>query len=359
MTAKVARARKRGQAVSDRAGGGRASAGALAGAPKPAAMAARTHQDCARRVLNVEAAALHAVRDKLDASFDRAVDVMAGCTGKVVVAGMGKSGIMCRKIAATLASTGTPALFLHAAEGAHGDSGMLMRGDVALLVSYSGETSEVVSMLPLIKRLGLALIVMTGRSTSTLARAANVVLDIGVSEEACPLGLAPTASTTATVALGDSLALALLEHRGFQPEDFAILHPGGALGRRLLLRVCDLMHRDGDVPWVSVGTLLKDALLEMTTKRLGVTGVCDERGALVGIITDGDLRRGLERTGDIKGLTAGALMTADPKTIHGEALAAEAVAVMERHAITSLFVLEDGRPIGLIHLHDLLRAGVV
>lgn len=317
------------------------------------------HRECARRVLDVEAAALVALRDRLDASFDHAVEIMAGCTGKVVVAGMGKSGIMCRKIAATLASTGTPAFFLHAAEGAHGDSGMLMRGDVALLVSYSGETSEVISMLPLIKRLGVPMIAMTGRATSTLAGSADVVLDIGVAAEACPLGLAPTASTTATVALGDGLALALLEHKGFQPEDFAVLHPAGALGRRLLLRVSDLMHRDAEVPLVGLGTLMKDALLEMTAKRLGVTGVCNDGGELVGVVTDGDLRRGLERGSDIKELTAGAVMTPNPKTIDREALAAEAVTIMERHSITSLFVVDGQRPVGLLHLHDLLRAGVV
>jgi len=325
---------------------------------KPSAEDGR-HRECARRVLDVEAAALIALRDRLDASFDRAVEIMAACTGKVIVAGMGKSGIMCRKIAATLASTGTPAFFLHAAEGAHGDSGMLMRGDVALLVSYSGETNEVVSLLPLIKRLAVPTIAMTGRATSTLAGNADVVLDIGVAAEACPLGLAPTASTTATVALGDGLALALLEHKGFQPEDFAVLHPAGALGRRLLLRVSDLMHRDAEVPLVGLDTLMKDALLEMTAKRLGVTGVCNADGELVGVVTDGDLRRGLERGSDIKELTAGAVMTANPKAIDREALAAEAVTIMERHTITSLFVLDGQRPVGLLHLHDLLRAGVV
>jgi arabinose-5-phosphate isomerase len=317
------------------------------------------HQDCARRVLDIESAALRALRDRIDGSFDRAVELMAQCRGKIVVAGMGKSGVMCRKIAATLASTGSPALFLHAAEGVHGDSGMLMKGDVVLLVSYSGETEEIVRMLPLIKRLGLPLVGMTGRTRSTLASAADVVLDISVAEEACPLGLAPTASTTATVALGDSLALALLEHKGFEATDFAILHPGGILGRRLLLRVCDLMHRDADVPLVDGNTSLKDTLIEMTSKRLGVTAVCNDLGELIGVVTDGDLRRGLERVENLEGLTARALMTSNPKTIAAEALAAEALAVMERHAITSLFVAERRRPIGVVHLHDLLRAGVV
>jgi arabinose-5-phosphate isomerase len=317
------------------------------------------HQEQARRVLEIEAAAVLALRDRIDESFDRALALIADCGGKVVIAGIGKSGIMCRKIAATLASTGTPALFLHAAEGIHGDSGMLMKGDVVVVVSYSGETVEIVSMLPLVKRLGLPLIAMTGRPTSTVARAADAVLDVGVAEEACPLGLAPTASTTATVALGDALALALLEYKGFQPDDFAMLHPGGILGRRLLLRVADLMHRGAAVPLVDVETPLKDTLLEMTSKRLGVTGVCNSEGELIGVITDGDLRRGLERVHDIPGLTAQALMTTSPKKIAASALAAEAVTVMERHAITSLFILERRRPVGIIHLHDLLRAGVV
>ena len=327
--------------------------------PVPSPGLPSPHQECARRVLGIEVEALFAVRDRIDESFDRAVALIAGCTGKVVIAGMGKSGIMCRKIAATLASTGTPALFLHAAEGIHGDSGMLMRGDVVVAVSYSGETAEVVSMLPLVKRLGLPLIAMTGRKTSALARAADAMLDVSVAEEACPLGLAPTASTTATVALGDALALALLEYRGFRAEDFAVLHPGGALGRRLLLRVSDLMHCGAEIPLVGVDTSLKDTLLEMTSKRLGVTGVCNEAGHLIGVITDGDLRRGLERVVEISGLAASSLMTVSPKTIAQEALAAEAVALMERHAITSLFILERRRPIGIIHLHDLLKAGVV
>lgn len=338
-----------------------AEAGRTAGALKPVSKRdlCDSHQECARRVLDIEGKALLALRDRIDASFDRAVELLAGCRGKVVVTGIGKSGIMCRKMAATLASTGTPALFLHAAEGSHGDSGMLMRGDVVVMVSYSGETEEVVRMLPVVKRIDLPLIAVVGRPDSTIARVADAVLDIGVSEEACPLGLAPTTSTTATVALGDALALALLEHKGFREEDFAVLHPAGTLGRRLLLRVVDLMHRGADMPLVRVDNSLKDTLVEMTSKRLGVTGVCDSRGELVGVVTDGDLRRGLERVQDIRGVTAEMFMTRSPKTIAETALAAEAVAVMERHAITSLFILQHRRPIGVIHLHDLLRAGVV
>jgi arabinose-5-phosphate isomerase len=314
----------------------------------------------ARRVLDVEAAALRAVRDRLGGAFERAIDVLLGCRGKVVVTGVGKSGIVCRKIAATLASTGTPAFFLHAGEGSHGDLGTLVRGDVLLAVSNSGETEEVLRLLPVARRFGIPLLAVVGKLDSTLGRSADVTLDVSVPEEACPLGLAPTASTTATMALGDALAIALLEERGFSSEDFALLHPAGALGRRLL-RVEDVMHAGRAVPLVRPEASLKDVLLEITSKRLGVTGVIDGTGDLLGVVTDGDLRRGLERAADIRALTARDLMTTSPKTIAAGALAAEAVAVMERHAITSLFILADGarRPAGVIHLHDLLRAGVV
>ena len=314
----------------------------------------------ARRVLEIERRALDALGDRLDWRFARALEILLACRGRVIVTGVGKSGLVCRKIAATLASTGTPAFFLHAGEGSHGDLGTLMRGDVLLAVSNSGESAEVLSILPLARRLGLAVIALCGAADSTLARGADVVLDVSVPEEACPLGLAPTASTTAQMALGDALAIALLEERGFSTEDFALLHPAGALGRQLQ-RVADLMHRGDKVPLVPERAPLKDTLLEITAKRLGVTGVLNPAGELVGVITDGDLRRGLERAADLRALTAGDLMTRAPKTIAGDALAAEAVAVMERHAITSLFILTDGsrRPAGVIHLHDLLRAAVV
>jgi arabinose-5-phosphate isomerase len=314
----------------------------------------------ARRVLEVEAGALASLRDRVDGRFAAAIELLLACRSKVVVTGVGKSGIVCRKIAATLASTGTPAVFLHAGEGSHGDLGTLVRGDVLVAVSYSGETTEVLGLLPAARRLGVPLIAVCGDVGSTLARGADVLLDVSVPEEACPLNLAPTASTTATMAIGDALAIALLEERGFSAEDFALLHPGGALGRRLL-RVEDLMHRGGELPIVSEQASLNDTLVEITSKRLGVTGVVDGRGDLLGIITDGDLRRGLERAPDIRTLTARDLMTTAPKTIAAAALGAEAVAVMERHRITSLFVLTDGsrRPAGVIHLHDLLRAGVV
>jgi len=323
----------------------------------------------ARRVLDIETAGLTALRDRLDAAFARAVDILLACRGKVVVTGVGKSGIVCRKIAATFSSTGTPAFFLHAGEGGHGDLGTLVRGDVLLAVSKDGESAEVLSLLPVARRLSTPLIAICGNPGSTLARSADVVLDVSVPEEACPLGLAPTASTTAMMALGDALAITLLEERGFSMEDFALLHPGGTLGRRLL-RVEELMHRGADVPLVSEHAPFKDTLLEMTSKRLGVTGVVDAAGELVGVITDGGLRRGLERAADLRALTARDLMALGrrdpagdnaPKTIAGGALAAEAVATMERLEITSLFVLADGtrKPAGVIHLHDLLRAGVV
>jgi arabinose-5-phosphate isomerase len=314
----------------------------------------------ARRVLSIEAGAIAALASRLDRRFERALQMLAACTGKVVVTGMGKSGIICRKIAATLASTGTPALFLHAAEAAHGDAGVFTKGDTVLALSSSGESEELVRLLPLIKRMDMPLIALTGEPMSTLGRAADVVLDVSVAEEACPLGLAPTASTTAALALGDALAVALLERKGFGADDFAVLHPAGALGRRFL-KVEDLMHTGAAVPLVGLQTPFRDTLLEITGKRLGVTGVLAANGDLAGVITDGDLRRALERQDDIRKTVAADIMTRNPKTIAASAAAAQAVAVMERHSITSLFILDpDGRkPAGIIHLHDLLKAGVV
>lgn len=316
----------------------------------------------AREVLEIEAQGILKLKDRLGAEFSRAVDLLFACEGKVVVTGLGKSGQIGRKIAATLASTGTPAFFLHAAEGLHGDLGMIARHDSVLAVSNSGETEEVLKLVPMIKRWGLPLVVITGSARSTLARAGDAVLDVEVPEEACPLGLSPTTSTTATLAMGDALAVVLLEKRGFQEEDFLVRHPGGTLGRRLLLRTSDLMHRGEAVPLVSRETALRDALLEISSKRLGVTGVTGAAGELVGVITDGDLRRALtRRDGNILALEAGDIMTRNPKTIPANALAAEAVAIMERFAITSLFIVdpEGHRPEGIIHLHDLLRAGIV
>ena len=317
-------------------------------------------QQRARRVLEVERAGIAAVGERLGPSFDRALDVLLACRGKVVITGVGKSGIVGRKIAATLASTGAPALFLHASEGSHGDLGVLATGDVLIAASYSGETREILRLLPLAQRLGIPLIALTGAPASSLGRAADVALDVSVPEEACPLGLAPTASTAATMALGDALAVALFEERGFTADDFALLHPGGALGRRLL-RVEDLMRGGDALPRVLDDASLMDSVAEISNKRLGVTTVVDAAGDLVGVITDGDLRRGLQRAADIRTLVARDLMTGSPKTIGRSALAAQAVAVMERYPITSLIVLEDGtrRPVGVIHLHDVLRAGVV
>ncbi len=314
----------------------------------------------ARDVLNIEIKGVSALIERLDENFIRAVELIHHCRGKIVVTGLGKSGLICRKIAATLSSTGTPAFFLHPADGIHGDLGMVVRDDIVLAVSNSGETEELLKLLPHFKLHSLKLIVMTGKPDSTLAKAGDVVLNVGVAEEACPLGLAPTASTTAALVIGDALAVVLLEKKGFKEEDFAIRHPGGVLGRKLLLRVEDLLHGGDRLPLVGEEVPMKEALFEITSKRLGVTGVIDAKGDLTGIITDGDLRRGLERQGDIFRLQAKDLMTRDPKTITADRLAAEAVAIMKQHTITSLFVLENGgrKPLGVVHLHDLVKAGI-
>lgn len=276
--------------------------------------------------------------------------------------GMGKSGLVGRKIASTFASTGTPSFFLHPAEGLNGDFGMLAKEDLIIAISNSGETRELLEVLPLIKRYGNRLITLTGHVNSTLSKAADVNLDIHVKEEACPLGLAPTSSTTATLALGDALAIALMGKRDFKKEDFAMLHPGGVLGKRLLLKVEDLMHVGNAFPKVSAKTLMKDAIFEITSKRLGVTAVCNPEGHLVGVITDGDLRRALEKFSDLFNREASEVMTKNPKWIEKDALAAQAVQRMEEFSITSLFVFNQAGekiPVGIIHLHDLLKAGVV
>ncbi|HUJ16874.1 MAG TPA: KpsF/GutQ family sugar-phosphate isomerase [Nitrospirota bacterium] len=317
----------------------------------------------AKRVLRIEAEAIGALIDRIDERFEQAVNLILSCEGRVVVSGMGKSGLIGKKIAATLASTGTPALFLHPAEGIHGDLGMVMRGDTVIALSNSGETDEMTRMLPSLKRLGIRIIAFTGNSESTLAKNSDVVIDVGVKEEACPLGLAPTASTTATLAMGDALAVALLEQRGFKEEDFACFHPGGTLGKKLLLRVRDLMHTGDDIPVVSEETLIKDAIYEISSKKMGVTAVVDSGGSLVGVITDGDLRRWMEKTersGDnLLSKRAKEIMTRNPKVASKDALAAEAVALMERNSITCLIVSDkSAKPEGVIHLHDLLKAGI-
>lgn len=314
----------------------------------------------AARVLAVEAAAIEGLREKLDARFGEAVDLLRVARGKVVVTGMGKSGLIARKIAATLASTGTPAFFLHPAEGIHGDIGMVVRGDVVIALSNSGETEEIVRLIPVFRRMGLPVIALTGNPESTLARYADVALDVGVREEACPLGLAPTASTTATLAMGDALAVVLFEEKGFSEEDFAQLHPGGALGRRLQT-VADLMQAGDAVPLVPSDVPLKDALLTISAKRLGVTGVVDGEGRLVGVITDGDVRRATSAGVDLYKTTAREVMTSSPKRIASTELAAGALRKMEEFSITSLFVFVPGdphRPVGIVHIHDLLKAGV-
>jgi arabinose-5-phosphate isomerase len=320
--------------------------------------------DQAKRVLRIEADAVAALINRVDERFERAVDMIMKCTGRVVVTGMGKSGLIAKKIAATLASTGTPALFLHPAEGIHGDLGMVTRGDTVIALSNSGETEEIARMLPSLKRIGIKIIALTGNTESTLAKNSDVVIDVGVKEEACPLGLAPTASTTATLAMGDALAVALLDKRGFKEEDFACFHPGGALGKRLLLRVKDIMHTGDAVPAVSEETMIKDAIYEISSKKMGVTSVLNSSGRLVGVISDGDLRRWMEKTEksgeNLLAKKAGDIMTKNPKVIGQDALAAEAVAVMENSSITCLIVTgPEGKPEGVIHLHDLLKAGVV
>ncbi len=319
-------------------------------------------REAARKVLQIEAGAVTALEERINDDFVRAVEMILACSGRVVITGMGKSGLICQKIAATMASTGTPALFLHPAEGVHGDLGMVAKGDVVIAVSNSGETEELTRILPVIKRMGLPLIAMAGRPESTLARAGDVFLDISVREEACPLQLAPTASTTATLAMGDALAVALLLQRGFREEDFALFHPGGALGKRLLLRVEDLMHGAGALPLVGPDTPLKDALYEISSKKLGITGVVDAQGELVGVFSDGDLRRTIEQGVELLHRPISEFMNRQPKRILRGNLAAKALQRMEEHAITSLFVFAsegDRVPVGVIHLHDLLRAGVM
>ncbi|MBM4198621.1 MAG: KpsF/GutQ family sugar-phosphate isomerase [Gammaproteobacteria bacterium] len=313
-----------------------------------------------RRALSIEIRGLAALEARIDAGFAAACQLCLDCRGRVVVTGMGKSGHVGGKIAATLASTGTPAFFLHPAEASHGDLGMITRDDVVLALSNSGETPELLTLLASITRLGLPLIALTGNPQSTLAREARVHLDVGVAEEACPLNLAPTASTTAALAMGDALAVALLEARGFTAEDFARSHPGGALGRRLLLRVKDVMRSGAAVPRVGPDTALADGLLEISSKGLGMTVVVDAAGHAIGVYTDGDLRRSLDRRVDIHGARIREVMTHPCKSIGPGELAAEAVHLMETHRITSLPVVDEhGVLVGALNVHDLLRSGVM
>ena len=320
----------------------------------------RNALDLAREVLAIEAKAIEALIARLDEKFTVALKLILHCRGRVVVSGMGKSGHIARKIASTMASTGTPAFFVHPGEASHGDLGMITADDVLIALSNSGESPELLTILPIVKRRGAKLISMTGNPASTMAREADVHLDASVAQEACPLGLAPTASTTAALALGDALAIALLDARGFGAEDFARSHPGGALGRRLLVHVGDLMHSGDDLPKVAETALLTEALLEMSRKGLGMTAVVGDADRLLGLFTDGDLRRALDKTLDIRAARVAEVMTHNPRTIGPDKLAAEAVQMMDQHKINGLLVVDaDGRLVGALNMHDLLRAGVV
>ena len=315
----------------------------------------------ARAVIATEARAIEVLHDRIDGRFLRACQLMFECHGRVVVSGMGKSGHIARKIAATLASTGTPAFFVHPGEASHGDLGMITQKDVVLALSNSGETDELLTILPVIKRQGIPLIVMTGNVDSSLASMGDVHLDVSVPAEACPLGLAPTASTTAALVMGDALAIALLEARGFTDEDFARSHPAGSLGRRLLVHISDIMHSGEQIPRISADANLSAALVEMTRKGLGMTAIVDAEQRLLGVFTDGDLRRAVDNKNvDLRATPVTALMTAHPKTIAGDKLAVEAAALMEAHKIHALLVVDaDNRVVGALNIHDLLRARVV
>jgi len=310
-------------------------------------------------VITTTATAVQTLAERIDHHFAKACQYLLACKGRIVVMGMGKSGHIARKIAATLASTGSPAFFVHPAEARHGDIGMITPADVCLVISKSGETEEIISLLPFFKRLGIPLITITGEINSTLAQIANINLDVSIEKEACSLGLAPTTSATVALVMGDALALALLEKRGFTESDFALSHPGGLLGRRLL-RVEEIMHQGEAIPMVSQNALLKFALIEMTQKKLGMTTVVNEQGELVGIFTDGDVRRAFDKNADVHHTFIHQVMTKNPKVISPQLLAAEAVHIMETHKITSLVVINPAKkPLGIVHMHDILRAGVI
>ncbi len=313
----------------------------------------------ARRVIELEAGAVAQLAGRLNGQFEQAVELLLKCKGRVIVTGLGKSGIVGRKIAATLSSTGTPAFFLHAAEGIHGDLGLVKKGDVVIAVSKSGSTEEVFQLFPMLRRIGVPIISLTGNPRSPMAEKSDVVLDVSVEEEACPNNLAPTSSSTAALVMGDALALAVLEERNFSPEDFALLHPGGSLGKKLWLKVEDLMHTGNDVPKVTPDAPVKKAILEMTSKRLGATTVVNDKDELVGIFTDGDLRRLVEKKKEFMELPASDVMSASPKSTRPEALAAAALNQMEEHKITVLAVTSGRKLVGILHLHDLLQAGVI
>ncbi|WP_372863468.1 KpsF/GutQ family sugar-phosphate isomerase [Spongiibacter sp.] len=315
--------------------------------------------DTATRVIAMERDAVSALGERIDDSFSRACELLLQCKGRVVVTGMGKSGHIGNKLAATLASTGTPAFFVHPGEASHGDMGMITAGDVVIALSNSGSTAELVTLIPLLKLLAVPVIAMTGKPHSELATSADVHLDVGVAQEACPLNLAPTSSTTVSLVMGDALAIALLEARGFTADDFAFSHPGGALGRRLLLKIDSIMHTGSEIPRVNSGVPLSDALLEMSSKALGMTTVLNSDGSLAGIFTDGDLRRAIDKGVDIHHASIDEVMTINCRSIKPGTLAAEALRIMEDNKITVLVALDtDNKPIGVVHTHDLLKAGV-
>jgi arabinose-5-phosphate isomerase len=315
----------------------------------------------ARKVLRTEANAIEELIERLDSSFNAAIDIVYESKGKIVVTGMGKSGLIGKKIAATLASTGTPAFFMHPAEACHGDLGMVSSEDAVIAISNSGETEEILDLVPFLKRFDIRIIAFTGDMDSTLSRSADVNLDISVKEEACPLGIVPTASTTASLAMGDAIAVALLIKRGFNQEDFANYHPSGSLGKRLFIKVRDLMHTAAALPLVSPAESMTSAVMEISSKRLGMTIVSDGNGKIEGILTDGDVRRGIEKWGkDLFDMKVCEVMTQNPKTISADELAAKALSVMEKHSITVLVASDDeGRAEGVIHLHDILKKGII
>jgi arabinose-5-phosphate isomerase len=317
--------------------------------------------DIAKKVLRIEADAVFSLIKKINRNFEKAVNTIFESRGRVVVTGMGKSGLVGKKIAATLASTGTPAFFLHPAEASHGDLGMVTERDVIIALSNSGETGELVGLIPFLKRFGIKLISMTGNPRSTLAEASDVTLDVSVKEEACPMGIVPTASTTATLAMGDALAVALLIKRGLNEKDFAFFHPGGSIGKKFFIKVQDLMHTGDHLPVVSFDTPMSKALIEMSSKRLGHAIVIDKKSRVVGVLTDGDVRRGLEKWGrKLFDRLAGEVMTKNPKTISDDELAAKALSIMQSYSITAIVVPDENRrPLGIIHLHDILKQGIV
>jgi len=316
--------------------------------------------DIAKKVLKIEADAVFALTEKLNSNFEKAVELVYKSKGRVIVTGMGKSGLVGKKIAATLASTGTPAFFMHPAEASHGDLGMVTSEDIIIAISNSGETEELAGLIPFLKRFNVSLIAMTGGLNSTLAKSADVHLDVSVKEEACPLGIVPTASTTAALAMGDALAVALLTKRGFKEEDFAFFHPGGNLGKKLFTKVKDLMHTGDALPFVSPETAVIKAVMEISSKRLGVAIVSDKGKKVLGVLTDGDIRRGIEKWGkDFFDMKAGEVMSKNPKTISEDELAVKALSIMQTHSITSLAIPDShGKAIGIIHLHDILKQGI-